>query len=416
MSRAVACLTVFALACNGGSSGEEMGASTPGWGPSLGEPVQIVPGDGLPDDAWTQDSNNNLDVAVHEGETFFVFRTAPSHFASSETRLHVVRSADRVTWTHEATFHYETDLREPRLLSWEGELLLYFARLGDDPSAFEPGDTMLTVRDTSGTWSEPEVWFEEDFIPWRIKVRDGVAQMTGYYGGGDVYDMTELPSIEVMWLQSADGRSWEPVDAAAGGDGVVLTGGSSETDLEVLSDGTVVAVARNEAGDEEGWGSWICRGEPSAPTDWTCALDPRKYDSPLLFLQPTPDDPDAVWLVGRRHLSESGNYDLTADGAERAEAHGTQTTRNQVAYWNERKRCALWRVWPEDLRVDFVMDLPSAGDTCFPSMLPEVPSAGAEATWSVWNYSSPLDEDPTWLQGQTATTQIYTIDLHFGEQ
>jgi len=398
-------LLALVAACTASTGPTDEGGSTATLSPTLGEPVQLVPGDGLPAEAETQDSNNNLDVIVHEGETYFVFRTAPTHFASSETRLHVVRSTDRETWSHELTLHYETDLREPRFLSWDGELLLYFARLGDNPSAFEPGDTMLTVRDADGAWSEPEIWFEEDFIPWRIKVRDGVAEMTGYYGGGDVYELGELPDIQVVWLQSTDGRTWSGVDGA---DGEVLRGGSSETDLVVLDDGRVVGVARNEAGDEEGWGSWICVGQADAPSDWSCELDPRKYDSPLLFRQPLPDDPDAVWLIGRRHLSETGNYDLTADGEQMADTHGQQTTNNQVAYWNERKRCALWRVWPDSLSVEHVLDLPSAGDTCFPSILPE----GGDS-WSVWNYSSPFDEDPSWLEGQLATTQIYTIPLVF---
>ena len=395
-------------ACTGGDKAGGDSAA-PVWGPSLGEPVQVVPGDGLPEEAWTQDSNNNLDVIVFEGETFLVFRTAPTHFASDQTRLHVVRSTDRITWTWETTLFYETDLREPRFLSWDGELLLYFARLGTDSAAFEPGDTMLTVRDGSGAWSEPEVWFEgEDFIPWRMETRDGRAQLTGYYGGGDVYDLDKLPEIEVVWLQSTDGRSWEPVVD----DGVIRSGGSSETDIEVLSDGSAVFVARNEAGDAEGWGSWICHsdGPVAEGVTWSCALDPRKYDSPLTFLQPTPDDPDAVWLIGRRNLSETGNYDLTADGEELADTHGQQTTNNQVAYWNEQKRCSLWRVHPDALEVEWVLDLPSSGDTCFASILPE-----GEDRWSVWNYSSPLDEDPTWLQGQYGTTQIYTIDLMFGE-
>lgn len=396
------------VACAGPGPGADSGAAAGEFSAHLGEPVQIVPGEGLPAEAETQDSNNNLDVVVHEGETFLAFRTAPTHFASSETRLHVVRSADRQTWTHELTLHYETDLREPRFLAWEGELLLYFARLGSDPGAFEPGDSMLTVRGEEGSWSEPEVVFAgEDFIPWRIKVRDGAAWMTGYYGGGDVYDLDELPEIEVVWLRSTDGRSWEP----AVGDGVLRTGGSSETDLEVRDDGSAVFVARNEAGDPEGWGSWICRSVGPVVDDagWDCALDPKKYDSPLLFRQATPEEPDAVWLIGRRHLSETGNYDLLADGAEPAETHGQQTTKNQVAYWNERKRCALWRVDAEALSVTHVLDLPSSGDTCFPSILSE-----GDDAWSVWNYSSPLGEDPTWLQGQYGLTHIHRLDLTFG--
>ena len=50
--------------------------------PVLGEPVQVVPGDGLPAEVIEQPANNNLGVVEHDGRTFLAWRTAPSHFAS----------------------------------------------------------------------------------------------------------------------------------------------------------------------------------------------------------------------------------------------------------------------------------------------------------------------------------------------
>ncbi len=68
---------------------------------------------------------------------------------------------------------------------------------------------------------------------------------------------------------------------------------------------------------------------------------------------------------------------------------------------------SLWEVHPDTLEVSFVLDLPSKGDTCFASAL-EV----TEGQYTVYNYTSPLGgPDISWLEGQTANTLIYRIDL-----
>jgi len=168
----------------------------------------------------------------------------------------------------------------------------------------------------------------------------------------------------------------------------------------LLDDGSLIAVMRNEAGDETGWGSKICRAEAGALGDWSCVGDKKKYDSPLLFR-----DGDAVWLVGRRHLTETGNYDLDRDEL----SHEEQTLLYEIEYSLERKRCSLWRVDPETLDVAFEFDLPSKGDTCFASMLP----GSSPGVVTVYNYSNPLDTegDPSWLVGQGQPTIIYRADV-----
>ncbi len=278
-----ALLPCLALACRGApTSGDSATA------PTVTELEIVVPGAGLPMEVQPQDANNNLDVVEHEGDVYLAFRTAPTHFASGGAVLYVVRSSDQQSWSYEAAFTQGTDLREPRLLSWQGELFLYFAVLGDNPLAFEPQGTMLSVRGADGSWSEAEWLFEDDFVPWRTRIMNGVPTMLGYTGGGDIYATDEdsgagsLPALEVKWLQSEDGRSWVPAVNEADG-GVVSSGGGSETDMAFLPDGRLIAVIRNEAGDELGWGSKVCRAEADAPGDWTCVGDPRKYDSPLVF-------------------------------------------------------------------------------------------------------------------------------------
>lgn len=388
------------LSCTAGQMDDS--GSSPAVEPWLGEQIQVVPGEGLPAQVLTQDANNNLDVTWHEGQAWLAFRTAPDHFASEDATLYVLRSEDQQTWTHELTVHLGTDLREPRLLSWQGRLILYYAVLGTDPLAFEPQGTMVTVREADGTWTEPIWWRQDSFIPWRIHVLDGVPMMTGYTEGGEIYDLGEgeYPEIEVYWLRSEDGLTWTD---AVPGQPVVYVGGTSETDLAFADDGAVIAVMRDEAGAADGFGSRICRGEPGAPGDWTCALDPRKYDSPLVF-----SHGGRIWLIGRRNVTETGAYDLSVQDPSYDDLdHGSQALAYQAAYWSSPKRCSLWEVDPVGLAVTWVLDLPSRGDTCFASVLPE-----EDGSYTVYNYSSdPEGPDLSWIEGQTDTTQIYRQPL-----
>lgn len=364
----------------------------------VSEPVPVVPSLGLPPEAQPLASNNNLDVVEHGGGTFFAFRTAPSHFAGTETRLHVLSSDDADLWQHEATFTMGTDLREPRFLSWEGQLFLYFAVLGSDPIDFEPQGMMASRYEGPGRWSEPRWIGEKGFIPWRTKVLGGKPYMIGYVGGEAIYDPEREP-IRTHWLTTGNGWDWEPV---LPGRPIVLEGGGSEADFVFLDDGALLAVQRNEKGDELGWGSKICRAEADALEDWRCVGDPRKFDSPLMFRHA-----GGVWLVARRNLNGDGRYDLGLRDLTPQE----QTNRYLVNYSLHRKRCALWKVDPERLAVDFVVDLPSRGDTCFPSMVPV-----DERTVEVYNYSSPLrGPDPVWIAGQLGETQIHRMMLTFRE-
>lgn len=363
--------------------------------PALDEPQVLVPFETPPPGVVTQRSNNNLDITLFEGRYFLAFRTAPSHFASDQTVMFVVSSEDQRSWQLETRITLGTDVREPRFLNYAGELRLYFAKLGKDPLKFEPQGTFITRYEGPGSWTPPEEWTQKPgFIPWRLKEVDGTAYMIGYIGGENIYEIDGEP-ISVQWLKSNDGVAWEPV---VPGQPTVEKGGGSETDWAFLPDGGVIAVTRNEAGDETGWGSKICRAEPWALGDWQCAPDKRKYDSPLVIRHQ-----DDVYLVARRNVTETGYYDLE----RRDLSPKDQTELYLFEYSFQPKRCSLWKVDPDALAVNFVLDLPSFGDTCFPSAL-----ALGGSEYDVYNYTSPLDgEDVDWIVGQGIESSIYRIRL-----
>lgn len=360
--------------------------------PALGEPEWIVPGEGLP--VTPQRANNNLAVTDHDGRTFFAWRTGPNHFASEHVQIHLVSSADGATWDLEATFDLDSDLREPQLISWNGELRFYFAQLGTDSGEFEPQGMKVSQYLGPGDWTEPEDAFEDDFIPWRWKVLDGTLYLIGYTGGGNIYAQNGEPVL-IHFLTSEDGLTWVPV---VDGKSVVHTGGASETDFVFLDDGSLVAVMRNEGGDEDGFGSKVCTAPADALADWTCTPDPRKYDSPLLFRE----GPD-VWLVGRKTLGNGGLFDLGDPGPPE-----DNFLQYQLDYWDDAKRCSLWHVDPEARTVEEALELPSRGDTCFPDRRDL-----GDGVHQIWNYTSPLVGDPSWIEGQNGETLIYRIDLRF---
>jgi hypothetical protein len=307
----------------------------------------------------------------------------------------VVSSEDHVSWDLEAHFNLGTDLREPQLVSWEGELQLFFAQLGTNSAAFEPQGSWVSRRAGPADWTEPAPFGDPSLIPWRIKPLDGRLSLTGYVGGENVYVAGGDP-IRIQWLASEDARSFGPW---VEGQPVVLEGGGSESDVLLLDDQRPLAIVRNEAGDEDGFGSKVCTAPADEPAAWSCAPDPRKYDSPLVF-----ERGGRTFLIARRQVANDGLYDLGQDHPDLASAYLAY----QAAYWSTPKRCALWEIDPEALTVEHLLDLTGQGDTCFPEILEH------EGELWVYNYSNdPEGPDLPWYQGQLSPTWILRQTLGF---
>jgi hypothetical protein len=218
--------------------------------------------------------------------------------------------------------------------------------------------------------------------------------MVLYRGGENLYEFIGRPMTVELW-RSADGKAWRPYSERGP---VVLSGGGSETDFVVDASNTLFAVVRNEAGDASGAGSKLCRGSGVTLGDWQCKSDPRKYDSPLVFEQA-----GEIYVVGRRNLAGDGRYAVsTQQGA-------LGTIQNELRYITTAKRCALWRWIKAEDRLAFVMDLPSRGDTCFPSKID-----GAPGHVAIYDYSSDIDgPELPWAAGQRRATYIYRHELVF---
>ncbi|HXK18994.1 MAG TPA: hypothetical protein VNG33_14380, partial [Polyangiaceae bacterium] len=205
---------------------------------SLVSTRRIVPSTGLDPRLGVQTANNNLDVVRHHGRVYLAWRSAPSHFAGTQTVVNVASSEDEQSWRFEASFAQGHDLREPRLLSFGDRLFLYVARLGANPFDFKPGGISVSELRENGAWSELTPTGPVGAIAWRLKQDRGQALMVLYRGGENLYSFNGQPMTVELW-RSKDGRNWQPF---ANNDPVVLRGGGTETDFAVDASGVLFAV------------------------------------------------------------------------------------------------------------------------------------------------------------------------------
>jgi hypothetical protein len=348
----------------------------------------------MPSDLAVDRSNNNLDACRHDGRIWFAWRTASTHFANPSARLHVVWSTDDArTWHHDRTFAFGRDVREPRFFEWGGSLWLTFFTAGTSGTKFEPDRVWVTTRSGEGAWAEPQAVGPPDTVVWRVRPVAGRLVMSVYRHAGSLYTAHPRP-LEVEWWASDDGWTWAPFAA----DRPVVHTGGSESEFIELRDGRVVLVVRKE-GPEGGFGSDIGVSSADNPDAFELSADPRKTDSPLLFLH----DGTPI-LACRRQAAFGGRYDL---GWERLDPVRRRWL-YQILYWLTPKRTALYQVDPDLRSLHHLADLPSAGDTAFAA---EVPIEGGHL---VFNYSSAFRPSwRPWIVGQLRPTHIYAVDVSF---
>ena len=314
-----------------------------------------------------------------------MWRTAPSHFASAAARLEVSSApGPDGPWRHDATVALGTDVREPRFVPDGDRLVLAFMTLGSDPKRFQPGGVQR-MELHAGAWSEPEPWLGADIVPWRIRRLGGRWAMLTYRGGERMYGPRPLdPVVEVRW--SDDLEAWgDPVDLHVGG---------CECELVELPDGRVVGVTRNEGPSRRGGDLLVVPDVAHlAAAHATVAPIPRKPDSPNLLLWA-----GEPFLFARRQVAFDGRYPHAPSWVP-----GAVAMRVDQAVWSlTRKRSSLYRVDPDRLVLEHVLDLPSQGDTAFTAVVDE-----PDGSLLVADYRSTAARgDVMWLRGQLGPTEV----------
>ncbi len=348
---------------------------------------QVVPSPGLPADLGLMASNNNLDVVEYEGATYFAFRSAPTHFASTKTRLIVLRSKDRVLWEKETEFATGSDSREPRFLVFGGKLFLYFFQGGTNPFGFEPRSIYVTEWQGPGAWTAPEPVYKPGFVVWRAKSRGDTAYMSVYNGAG-LYTTGDRAG-DLRMLTSKDGRQWEPISDKPQVDRISAEEGEFEFDAE----GNLVATVRVEVE-----GGLVCTASKNDLATWKCTYTPYKYDSALMFRQA-----DSFYVIARRNVA--GPF----ESERRFVSAPLHRAWRLARYSLTRKRTSLYRVDVENTALVPLFDFPSRGDTAYAGIMPL-----GDGRFYVLNYSCRVEgPDWPWFFGQLAGTRIYSTVLAF---
>jgi len=342
----------------------------------------VVPGPGMPAGFKPMRSTNNVDLIRVADSMYMAFRTAPSHFASPNSHLYVMRSEDLgKTWQQEHVLHMGFDLREPRFLYLNNELFLYFYTGGKDPLRFEPGWIHVCRRRADGSWTEPEKVFRPGYVVWRLREREGVAWMSVYYGA-DIYGKGSRG--EVRLLRSGDGLHWEPISESPQIDRV----GAEEGEFVFDEKGGIVALVRLEVGG----GALICRAPAEHLDQWETRFTPYKVDSSLMFTCK-----GRYFVVGRRNVAGRSARALSWP-------EGIRNAWSMAFYSMTRKRTCVYEIDPQTLELYPLFDLPSKGDTAFAGIAPLDDSG----RFYLVNYSSPLDgPDWPWIGGQLFGSVLY---------
>ena len=387
---AIFSISLFLLSCNKDKIFPQV------YTPKLGEPMFIAPSSALPPEAVCMNSNNNCSIIIYENRLYLAWRTAETHFASANAKMHVISSPDLgMTWSYETTITLNSDIREPNFLSYKGKLHLYCFRGGTDPLSFEPKEVYRITKQPDGSWSLPISYSEPGLVPWDLRVRNGVAYMLGYKGESYTSGSSE---IKVIFKYSTDGENWQNV----GGKDYIYKGGVSEVSWDFDSNGDLWAVTRNEDGDSSGFGSHLAHADASDISSWHFPVksNSNRYDSPRMFTHE-----GTLYLIARRDLD--GTFDLGMKWLP----FQIQRTLNLAAYSLRKKKTALFKINTQTPSIVHLLDLPSAGDNAFPSIVQIAPHS-----FLISNYTSPLiNIDWNWIQGQVNSqgTKIYLIKLDF---
>lgn len=363
--------------------------------PKLSEPFWLIPSADLPENVKPQKSNNNVSICIFNNKLYVAFRTGPTHFASKKTGMYIISSADGKEWKKEMEFFAGRDFREPFLIPIEGKLHFYCFAAGKKLTSFTPDYISHYTSSGNGVWSQPENVLEKGEVHWDMKNRNGKTYITSY--AGSHYNLKGESKVSLFFKQTTDGKTFSPVGDSAR----VYFGGVSETAFEFDENGNLWAVTRLEDGDNTGFGSHLVFAKKENLSNWEFPVtaDPNCYQSPKMFRHE-----DEIYLIARKQTGKK-----PFGKANRKLSMKKQRIRNWIGFSLSPKTTALYRINKTTLTIEWLMNLPGAGDTAFPSI-----QRLDKNSFLFANYSSPLRyRKRNWLNGQLGRTGIYLQVITF---
>ena len=352
----------------------------------FGEWQNLTTSGKLPPECKLMHSNNNLDLIKYKGKFYLVFRTAPTHYASTKVKFYVVSSYDMDKWEFETEITMGRDMREPRFAAYHDTLNLYFFTGGKSMFSFEPHQ-LLMCRSLGGHyWTQPVSTNLDGFVPWRLRERNDTLYMSAY-DGRNLYNSKHKSDLRLFYTTSA--TSFERYSVAPQIDADHAEEGEFIFDRK----GDLFATVRLEAS-----GALICKAPRTNIGTWQKVKTKHKYDSALFF-----DHDDDLYLVSRRNNDGPMNRYNDSVLSKRQKMH------NMIRYWFTTKVTSVFKLNKQDLSLSLVSDLPSTGDTAFPGIVQV-----DENHYILMNYSSNiLGRKKNWFTGQLGRTYIYWTKLAF---
>ena len=306
--------------------------------------------------------NSNTDMIYWKGYFYMTHASSQWHFADEGCRIIVRRSADGKNWEKLAEISNPgQDIRDPKLMVMGDKMIMYVLKNVD--FAAEPYGTSYCTSTDGKNWTEIQDIEQEGWLFWRPKTRDGHTwYMPAYW---HEHGKSAL-------FKSTDGINWTYVSQVYEGER------NDETAIAFLPDGSMIATARLEVSDNyygnKDASTLIAVAKPPY-TNWSYEKSTiTRLDGPYLFRYK-----DAVFAVGRRHV-------------------GSNTFPNYYGSIYGKKRTSIYRVYPD--RLQFITDLPSAGDTTYAGVV----LRGGYA-WICY-YTSPEQRDYPWIIGMLSKSHI----------
>lgn len=311
-------------------------------------------------DGW---HNSNTDLVYWHDRYYMVYASSPYHFASEDSRLHLVRSDDARQWEEIAIFDAAgEDIRDPKFAPINGKLYLY--ALKNTEFTAEPYTTVYASSVDGVNWTPFQPVNLPGWLFWRPKSSDGITWYVPAYW----HEHTGS-----ALLASTDGSNWTKVADIHQGNR------TDETDIEFLPDGRMLAAARIEYSDNY-------LGHPLGSTFIAVAAPPytefvpqgyssiTRLDGPNLFVYE-----GRIFAVGRYQPDTSGPFSYPGSILAR-------------------KRTSLFEVQPEGLT--YLSDLPSSGDTSYAGVVV------VDGIATICYYTSNINFDYPWILGMAGPSQI----------
>lgn len=184
------------------------------------------------------------------GDQFFVtFRSAVDH-VSTAGKIRMITSRDRNDWQSvHLVGRPNTDLRDPKLATFRGKLLCYFAAVPVvDGRRHGEGRISMVVQSSDGhTFAEPQALqgIDQGAWLWHVAPHGDVMYGTAYW-------RTEGSRYDAALYQSSDGIQWQKI--------ANFPTPCSEVYLDFDGDGVLWALVRNQFPNNE---LVLCRAQPS---------------------------------------------------------------------------------------------------------------------------------------------------------